>query len=104
MKTQTGSLRLHPYCSRCGTIKNISSDKGKKFSYFIRALSDLRKVLEKKGYKISEAQIRLIANELSRVEGFSDLWWMTFSKQKEIFINVVRKYVRVSREVIESVL
>ena len=104
MNTQTGSLKLHPYCGRCGTIKNISSDRGKKFSYFIKALSDLRKVLEKKGYKISEAQIRLIANELSRVEGFSDLWWITFSKQKEIFIDVVRKYVRVSREVIENVL
>ena len=104
MRTQTGNLKLHPYCGECGTVKNISSDRARKFSYFIKALSDLKKVLNKRGYRISEAQIRLIAKELSEIDGFCDLWWMTFSKQKEIFIDVVRKYVRISRDVIESVL
>jgi hypothetical protein len=104
LDTQTGGLKLHPYCVNCGTIKNVSSDRGKKMGYFIRALSDLRKVLEMRGYKVSDAQIRLISKELSEYDGFDDLWWITFSKQKEIFVNVVCKYIRVSRELVESVL
>jgi len=85
-------------------VKNVSSDKGKKISYFVASLSNLRKILEKRGYRISDAQIRLIVKELSGVDGFDDTWWMPFSKQKEIFILIVRKYVRVSREVIEATL
>jgi len=46
----------------------------------------------------------LIVKELSGADGFDDIWWMPFSKQKEIFILIVRKYVRVSREVIEATL
>lgn len=101
---QNGILKLHPYCNKCGTVKNVSSDKGKKISYFVASLSELRKILEKRGYKISDAQIRLIIKELSEIDGFDDTWWITFSKQKEIFISIVRKYVRVSREVIEATL
>ena len=101
---QNGVMKLHPYCERCGTIKNVSSDRGKKMGYFAAALSRLRKVMERKGYKISDAQIRLIMKELSETEGFEDVWWITFSKQKEIFVEVVKKYVKVSRDVIESVL
>ena len=73
-------------------------------SYFVAALSSLRKSLEKKGYRISDAQIRLIMKELSQIDGFEDVWWITFSRQKEIFISTVRKYIRVSRDVIEAVL
>ena len=103
-KMQNGVMGIHPYCSKCGTLKNISSDRGKKISYFARALSRLRKNLERRGYKISEAQIRLIIKELNEIDGFEDIWWITFSKQKEIFISVVRKYIRVSEDFIESVM
>jgi hypothetical protein len=104
MEMPNGILKLHPYCSKCGVVKNITSDRGKKLSYFISALSRLRKTLENKGYRISDAQIRLIVKELTEIEGFEDTWWITFSKQKEIFVNVVQKYIRVSKDVIESVI
>ncbi len=103
-KMQNGVMRHHPYCNKCGTLKNVSSDRGKKISYFIMALSRLRKVLNERGYKVSEAQIRLIVKELSEVEGFDDTWWITFSKQKEIFIQIVRKYIKVSRELLEAIV
>jgi len=32
---QNGIIKLHPYCSKCGTVKNTSSDKEKKISYFV---------------------------------------------------------------------
>jgi hypothetical protein len=104
VEMQNGILKLHPYCDKCGVIKNISSDRGKKISYFVMALSRLRKTLESRGYKVSDAQIRLIVKELMEIEGFEDTWWITFSKQKEIFTNVVQKYVKVSRDLIEAVV
>ncbi|AGK60054.1 hypothetical protein Asulf_00018 [Archaeoglobus sulfaticallidus PM70-1] len=104
MKTQNGIIKLHPYCNKCGSVGNISSDRGKKIGYFLIALSRLRKILKDRGYKVSEAQIRLIAKELSSIEDFDDTWWITFSRQKEIFISVVRKYIRVSTDLLESVL
>lgn len=100
---QNGVIKLHPYCKNCGTLKNVSSDRGRKVGYFVKALSKLRKILEKKGYRVSEAQIRLILKELSETE-FDDIWWITFSKQKEIFIQIVRKYIRVSRELVDTVI
>jgi len=104
IRLQNGVIKLHPYCENCGTVKNVSSDVGKKMSYFVVALSNLRKILKSRGYKVSDAQIRLILKELSEIEGFEDTWWITFTKQKEIFVSVVKKYVRVSEDVIRSVL
>ncbi len=103
-KMQNGVMKPHPYCARCGTLKNVSSDKGKSINYFIVALSRLRKILERRGYKISDAQIRLIVKDLKNTDGFTDTWWMTFSRQKEIFTCVVWKYVKISKDLIDFAL
>ncbi|MCS7121051.1 MAG: hypothetical protein NZ895_00380, partial [Archaeoglobaceae archaeon] len=66
-----GILKLHPVCSNCGTFKNVSSDRGKKFSHFIKALSKL-----KKNCKVTDVQIRLITKELEKNPDFQDLWWI----------------------------
>ena len=99
-----GIVKLHPYCRRCGTFKNVSSDRGKSIGFFVAVLYKLKSYLGKRGYKISEAQIRLITKELEKMEDFNDLWWITFSKQKDIFIDVVRKYVKVSKDILENFL
>ena len=102
LKMSNGVSKLHPICKRCGAVKNISSDKGRKMSYFIIVLSKLRKNLAERGYKVSEAQLRLITKELSEIDGFDDTWWITYSQQRDIFIKVVQKYLRVPRWVIEK--
>lgn len=73
-------------------------ERGRKLRYFVICLSKLRKILGEKGYKISEAQIRLIMKDLSKIDGFEE---MEFSRQKKIFMSVVSKYVRVSRHAME---
>ncbi len=82
LNMQNGIIKLHPYCQKCGTFKNISSDKGMKLDYFIARLMKLRNILRCMGYKVSEAQIRLIIKELADTDGFSDTWWITYTKQK----------------------
>lgn len=65
-------------------------------------VAKLKKILEARGEKISEAQIRLIFKDLP--EEFEDIWWITFLQQKEIFVRAVKKYIRVSEDLIRSVL
>lgn len=67
--------------------------RGKRLGYFANCLSKLRKTLEERGYKVSEAQIRLIMKDLSNIDKFEE---MDFDRQKKIFMSVVSKYVRVS--------
>ncbi len=102
LSMQNGVAGIHPFCDKCGVVKNISSDKGKKLSYFISSLSRLRQNLQKLGYHVSDAQVRLISNELEEKEEFGDLWWVTFSHQKRVYVNTVQKYVKVSPDVIEE--
>jgi len=98
---KTGVLRLHPYCMKCGAVKNISSDKGKKIGYFINSLGRLKEFLERKGYRVSQAQIRLIVKELESGE-FQDTYLLSFSHQKGIFTNIVKKYICVSEDLIRN--
>ncbi len=104
VKAQNGVIKLHPYCNKCGTLKNVSSDRGKKIGYFVKTLSKIRKNLRAAGYRVSDAQVRLIMKELSEIDGFDDIWWITFTKQKEIFIRVVKEYINVSKEFLEEVV
>lgn len=75
--------------------------KGRELGYFAICLSKLRKILRKKGHKVSEAQIRLVMKDLSNIDGFEEI---DFSRQKGIFMSVVSKYVRVSRHTMELAL
>jgi len=100
---KTGILRLHPYCKKCGAVKDVSSEKGKKLGFFVNVLHDLKAHLERKGYKISQSQIRLILMEFER-GGYADTYSNSYSNQKEAFVKIVKKYVKVSEDLIREFL
>jgi hypothetical protein len=99
METEIGATKKHPYCRKCGTLKNVSSDRGRKISHFLIVLSKLRKV-----YRLTDVQIRLIVKELESREDFRDLWWVSYTAQRKVFKEIVRKYAGVSEEVFEKLL
>ena len=103
LPTERGVLKKHPYCISCGVVKNISSDRGKRLGYFANVLANLKKYLEGRGYKVSQAQIRLILKDLEKMD-VDDVYSFSFSKQKNIFVKVVTKHIRVRRELVESLL
>jgi len=80
-------LKPHPYCIHCGVVKNISPDRAKPLGYYVNMLA-------KK--PITKVQMRLIIKELE-AQGFDDAYSMTKSAQEEIFISVIRKYCKVSK-------
>jgi hypothetical protein len=78
---------LHPWCTKCGVIKNISDDRPKKLGYWMNELSRLAK-----NRSFSQSQVRLIAKSLQSHESFHDLFGVNGSVQEKIFLKIVKKY------------
>jgi hypothetical protein len=105
-------IQHKPYCSKCGIVKNIGSDRARKLGFFATALGRLKNRIDKEHdrstysiAKISEAQVRLVIKSLESVEAFDDPYAMTFHAQLELFEAAV-KYVRpdVPVAVLEEIL
>ena len=95
------AFRPTPVCNKCRTLKNNSIDRGKNIGFYINILTDIKRHFENEGLKISDAQIRLIINEIKKADGFDDLYWIKRSVQKSIFIKSVQKFVPLSTAFIE---
>jgi len=90
-------LKSHPYCIYCGAVKNISSDMPKRIGYYLNVLSLIRK-----DYRISEAQIRLIVNDLNNMEDFEDPYWTTGFSQEKMFLGSLKKFCNVPENMVKS--
>jgi hypothetical protein len=88
---------LHNWCVKCGCIQNLSEDHSKKLGYWINILSGIAK-----GKYLTQIQKRLIIKELESYEYFEDLYGVTGSAQKEIFIKTVKKYCTIHESIINS--
>ncbi len=88
-------LKPHPYCLKCGTIKNISSDRARPIGYFMNVLSQL---------SIAKVQTRLIAKELENLEGFDDVFSISEFAQEQTFINTVKRYSNLPEQTIRAAL
>jgi hypothetical protein len=92
-------LKSHPYCVHCGAIKNTSTDMPRRIGHYINILSKIRKI-----FRISDAQVRLIINELSSKEGFEDPYWTTGFAQEKMFLASLKKYCNIQETAIRSLL
>lgn len=91
-------LKPHSFCIKCGSIKNLSSEKPRDIGYYINVVSDLGKRI-----KISQSQVRLIAQELDRLE-IGDKYTIDRYTQEQLFIKIAKKYLNVSEQLIKSAL
>lgn len=88
-------LKSHPYCLKCGAIKNISSDRAKSLGYFMNILSNL---------PLTKVQTRLIAKEMEELGDFDDGFSISSFLQEQFFINIVKKYSSLSDNAIKGAL
>lgn len=88
-------LKSHPYCLKCGVIKNISSDRAKPLGYYMNILSRL---------SITKVQTRLIAKDMEEFWDFEDIFSITSFLQEQVFINIVKKYSSLSEHTIKGAL
>ncbi|MFO8110198.1 MAG: hypothetical protein R6U17_06755 [Thermoplasmata archaeon] len=87
-------LALHPYCERCGLVRNIGPDRAKKFGYYVEVLSEIERFLKhesKKGgrCKLTESQKRLVVKKMEEDEVFNDLYGTPSSAQEDRFVEIL---------------
>ena len=92
-------VTLHPWCEKCGLVKNISDDRPYKIGYWMNVLTRLAHFL-----RLTQCQKRLIAKELESYEWFTDMYGITGSTQKALFIEIIKKYCAINLNTIDSFL
>ena len=94
---EKGDIMPHPWCTRCGVVKNISQSKGKKMGYWMNLLANIVR-----RFAISQAQKRLIAKELQAYDGFDDVYAITFAAQQRIFTDIINRHCKLSKNIVNS--
>ena len=89
-------LKSHPCCSKCGLIKNISSDRPKPIGHYLNILGSLAKE-----HSISNVQIRLISRYLNCLE---DPYGFDRYQQEKVFKDIILKYTNIPEMTIENAL
>jgi hypothetical protein len=94
-------LKSHPFCIRCGMVKNIGSDRAIGRGYFINVISQMEKHLKIPG---SSVRMRLVVKDLEKIEDFDDGYSMSKYAQEKVFINIVKKYYQIPDRTIQQFL
>ncbi|KAA0002886.1 MAG: hypothetical protein FE044_02315 [Thermoplasmata archaeon] len=92
-----GSVAPHPWCVKCGVVRNLTDDRAKKLGYWMNMMAEIAN-----SYKISKAQRRLAAMELQSHDGFDDAYSMTGEAQKRIFASIIKKYFGINESITYS--
>ncbi|MEF8849068.1 MAG: hypothetical protein V5A68_08065 [Candidatus Thermoplasmatota archaeon] len=91
------SIEKHPWCTRCGLVKNISEDRPHKMGYWMNLLSFLSEVFD-----FTQVQKRLMAREIQQNEYLDDDFGAFGSSQKESFKNIICRYSKIDKRTIEQ--
>ncbi|NPV63884.1 MAG: hypothetical protein HPY61_14885 [Methanotrichaceae archaeon] len=91
-------LKAHLFCTKCGLVKNGSSDKPRRLGYYINLVAELGKEV-----KVTRVQMRLISLDLQK-RGVDDVYTMDKCMQEKIFLETVKQYLNISDSVISSYL
>ena len=86
----TADVSLHRWCVFCGVVQNITDDRPRKIGYWMNILSKIEK-----RFSLTQSQKRLIIKALEAHDFFSDLFSISGSEQKEVFIQIVEKYCNI---------
>jgi len=90
------TLAPHPYCEKCGLVRNVGPDRPRKVGFYMEVLSRIEKHLKEehdKGgkYKLTEAHKRLMVKKIQDDEVFFDLYGVMASTQEERFMEIVQE-------------
>ena len=91
-------LKPHPYCTECGLIKNLSSERPRGLGFFMNVIAELGK-----RHKIAQVQIRLIALEMERLS-LEDKFGMDRMQQEKLFIEITTRILNVPERAVTELL
>jgi len=86
------SAALHPYCVRCGTVKDLTLPRARPIGFYLAGLSRLCTYLEQSTLhpKLAQVQGRLIAQRLAASGEFADPYGTPGRQQIEAYADAVR--------------
>jgi hypothetical protein len=82
----------------CGAVKNLSSERPRNIGYYLNVIAEMGLMI-----KISKVQVRLIVQEMERLE-FDDKYALDRQQQEKLFIEIIKKYLDVPEHVIIALL
>lgn len=91
-------LKPHPYCTECGLIKNLSSERLRSIGYFMNLIADLGQ-----RHKIAKTQVRLIALEMERLS-LDDNFGMDRQQQEDLFVDIAVRILNVPPRAVSELL
>jgi len=91
-------LKPHTYCTKCGLVKNLSSEKPRSIGYYMNILAEI-----KQEFKITKVQTRLISKELENAD-LEDDYAIDKHQQEELFVATVEKYINLPDWVVRKFL
>lgn len=94
-------LKSHPFCIKCGMVKNIGSDRAVGSGYFINVISRIEKYIKIPGASV---RMRLLVKDLEKIEDFEDTYSMSRFEQEKVLINLIKKYYQIPEKTIINFL
>ena len=91
-------LKPHPYCTECGLVKNLSTERPRDIGFFMNVVSALGK-----HYKIAQIQTRLIAQEMAKV-ALNDPYGMDRQQQERLFLEIATRILNVPERAVSELL
>ena len=91
-------LKPHPFCTECGLIKNLSSDRPRSIGYFMNVIAELGE-----HYKIAQVQTRLIAQEMEK-QSMDDRFGIDRQQQEKLFIEITTRILNVPARAVSELL
>ena len=92
-------IALHPWCKHCGLVKNISDDRAHRLGYWMNILSQVAN-----HFSLKEVQKHLIAKHLESHDCFDDVYSVTGSTQREVFVKTVSRICGLSERSVDSLV
>ena len=97
-KGRDRGLKPHPFCTECGLIKNLSSDRPRSIGFYMNVIAELGK-----HYKIAKVQIRLIALEMEK-QALDDKFGMDRQQQEMLFVETTIRILNVPKKAVDELL
>ena len=86
------SAALHPYCVRCGTVKDLTLPRARPLGFYLAGLAALRASPERSTLhpKLAQVQTHLIARRLAACGEFDDPYGTPGHVQLGVYVDIVR--------------
>lgn len=102
-KVTRGDVAKHPYCTRCGVVAVVGSDRAVKKGTLVNVLSALSRRVRRDGRRLTEAHRRLVLKRLEEA-GATDRFGLTRRRQFEMLLATLHEVTGLEESYLEGAI